>query len=80
VLIFGVLLLFGSAGCGVMLALENRDVVVRAEVAGAAWTGHLYTAVIVGALLVHAGSCWARRSSCAGSPEGAAVPSRDLQR
>jgi hypothetical protein len=53
-LIFGVLLLFGSAGCGVMLALENRDVVVRAEVAGAAWTGHLYTAVIVGALL----ACW----------------------
>jgi hypothetical protein len=54
VLIFGVLLLIGSLGSGVLLALENRDVVVQARVGHVVWTGHLYTALIVGALL----ACW----------------------
>jgi len=54
VLIFGVLLLIGSLGGGVLHALENRDVVVQARVGHVAWTGHLYTAPIVGALL----ACW----------------------
>jgi hypothetical protein len=54
VLIFGVLLLIGSLGGGVLLALENRDVVVQARVGHVVWTGHLYTALIVGALL----ACW----------------------
>jgi hypothetical protein len=52
--IFGVLLLIGSLGGGVLLALENRDVVVQARVGHVVWTGHLYTALIVGALL----ACW----------------------
>jgi hypothetical protein len=54
VLIFGVLLLIGSLGGGVLLALENRNVVVQARVGHVVWTGHLYTALIVGALL----ACW----------------------
>ena len=53
-LIFGVLLLIGSLGGGVLLALENRDVVVQARLGHVVWTGHLYTALIVGALL----ACW----------------------
>jgi hypothetical protein len=54
VLVFGLLMLFGSVGCGVLLALENRDVLVDVRVLNMAWTGHLYAALIVGALL----ACW----------------------
>jgi hypothetical protein len=54
VLIFRVLLLIGSLGSGVLLALENRDVVVQARAGHVVWAGHLYTALVVGALL----ACW----------------------
>lgn len=47
----GGLMLLGSAGCGVWLALQNSDVVVRARVGRAVWTGHLYMVLIFGALL-----------------------------
>jgi len=47
----GGLMLLGSAGCGVWLALQNRDVMIRARVGGAVWTGHLYMVLVFGALL-----------------------------
>jgi len=82
VLIFGVLLLFGSLGCGVLLALEQRDVLVQAQVGHVEWTGHLYAAVIVGALL----ACWFMlgvafiRCRLAERRRGAASRSRALTR
>ena len=47
----GGLMLVGSAGCGLWLALQNSDIVVRARVGSAVWTGHLYTVLVIGALL-----------------------------
>jgi hypothetical protein len=47
----GGLMLVGSAGCGVWLALQNTDIVVRARVGRAVWTGHLYMVLVIGALL-----------------------------
>jgi hypothetical protein len=47
----GGLMLLGSAGCGVWLALQNRHVMIRARVGGAVWTGHLYMVLVIGALL-----------------------------
>jgi hypothetical protein len=47
----GGLMLVGSAGCGVWLALLNSDIVVRARVGRAVWTGHLYMVLVIGALL-----------------------------
>jgi hypothetical protein len=47
----GALMLLGSAGCGVWLALQNSHVVVQARVGREVWTGHLYMVLIIGALL-----------------------------
>jgi hypothetical protein len=47
----GALMLLGSAGCGVWLALQNSDITVQARVGHAAWTGHLYMVLVFGALL-----------------------------
>jgi hypothetical protein len=47
----GGLMLLGSAGCGLWLAFQNRDVMIRARVGGAVWTGHLYLVLVFGALL-----------------------------
>jgi hypothetical protein len=47
----GGLMLLGSAGCAVWLAVQNRDVMIRARVGGAVWTGHLYMVLVFGALL-----------------------------
>jgi hypothetical protein len=47
----GALMLLGSAGCGVWLALQNSDITVQARVGHAVWTGHLYMVLVFGALL-----------------------------
>jgi hypothetical protein len=47
----GALMLLGSAGCGVWLALQNKDIMVQARVGDAVWTGHLYMVLVFGALL-----------------------------
>ena len=49
--VVGGLMLLGSAGCGVWLALQNSQVMVHARVGGQVWTGHLYMVLIFGALL-----------------------------
>jgi hypothetical protein len=47
----GALMLLGSAGCGVWLALQNSGITVQARVGRAVWTGHLYMVLVFGALL-----------------------------
>jgi len=47
----GGLMVVGSAGCAVWLALQNSDIVVRARVGRAVWTGHLYMVLVIGGLL-----------------------------
>lgn len=47
----GGLMLLGSAGCAVWLALQNRDVMIHARVGHLVWTGPLYMVLIFGALL-----------------------------
>jgi hypothetical protein len=47
----GGLMLLGSAGCGVWLALQNSDIVIHARLGNSVWTGHLYMVLVFGGLL-----------------------------
>jgi hypothetical protein len=54
VLIFGVLAIVTSAGIGGLVGWQNRDAIVRVQLADHVWTGHLYEVLVFGALL----ACW----------------------
>lgn len=53
-IVFGLLCMLLPAGIAVLLAWQNRDVVVELRLAGLVWTGHLYAVLIAGALF----ACW----------------------